>query len=122
MSSSDSGKQVTVNRMAKRVERKHLRFSGPRAGQGATNPMLEIFFAWDRMVVEFSMLRYSVSRRDRNLMRKQNQAAALCFQRTPASAPSAVSKPVLSCLACHTKQRNICWSVRDDDSPSRSTV
>lgn len=59
--------------MAKRPKREHLESSGRVDGKSNTNHMLEIFFALDRMVVEFSMLRYSVSRRDRNIMREQNQ-------------------------------------------------
>jgi len=59
--------------MAKRPKGRHLQLSGRGVGPSDTNHMLEIFFALDRMVVELSMLRYSVSRRDRNIMREQNQ-------------------------------------------------
>ena len=45
--------------------------------------MLEIFFALDRMVVELSMLRYSVSRRDRDIMREQNQRLHDAFREHP---------------------------------------
>jgi len=51
--------------MAKHLKRRQL--------QNVTSQTLEIFLALDRVIVELSLHRYGVSRRDQDIMREQNR-------------------------------------------------
>lgn len=59
--------------MAKQTSRKWRKPRTPAVPRDDLNRLLDVFLAFDRVVVELNMAIYNVSRRDQVLMRRQNR-------------------------------------------------